>query len=302
MKNLLFLLIVIISIQIKAQKIINLYPKSIPNSKHHTLDETQTIKNGRISWLKNISIPTLTIYLPDKEIATGTAVIICPGGGYSGESYDLEGVVIAEAFVNKGIAAFVLKYRLPNDLIMYDKTIGPLQDIQQAIKTVRQRAKEWRLNSNKIGVMGFSAGGHLASTAGTHFEKSYIPNDENINLRPNFMVLIYPVISMKNELTHNGSREKLLGKTPQEKQIKLFSNELQVTPNTPITWLTHTGDDTVVSVENSIRFYQELIRNNISVEMHLYPKGNHGFVLNMSTNKWMQPLFNWLDINILSKN
>lgn len=294
MKQIIFLLVLIISMQLEAQQIIDLYPTSIPNSKPYYMKEIPTVKNGRITWIENVSKPTLSIYLPEKEIATGTAVIICPGGGYSGESYELEGVVIAEAFLRKGIAAFVLKYRLPNDSIMIDKTIGPLQDAQQAIKTVRQHVTKWQLDSDKIGIMGFSAGGHLASTAGTHFDKSYIPNKENISLRPSFIILVYPVISMNVELTHNGSREKLLGKTAQEEQIKLFSNELHVKPNTPPTWLTHTGDDNVVSVENSIRFYQELIRNKVSSEMHLYPKGNHGFVLSLPTNEWMQPLFDWM--------
>ena len=299
MKQLSFLLILIISMQLGAQKTMDLYPASIPNSKSYSLKEKLTVKNDRVTWIENVSKPTLTIYLPDAEIATGAGVIICPGGGYSGESYDLEGVVIAEAFVRKGVAAFILKYRLPDDLIMIDKTIGPLQDAQQAIKTARDRAKEWQLDADKIGIIGFSAGGHLASTAGTHFEKSYIPNAENTSLRPSFMILVYPVISMTDELTHNGSRDRLLGKPATEKQIKLFSNELQVKPNTPPTWLTHTGDDNVVSVENSIRFYQELIRNNVSAEMHLYPKGNHGFVLSLPTDEWMQPLFDWMKKNTL---
>jgi len=142
--------------------------------------------------------------------------------------------------------------------------------------------------------MGFSAGGHLASTAGTHFDKSYIPNDENISLRPDFMILVYPVISMKDELTHSGSRTNLLGKEPDAEKITLFSNELQINENTSPTWLTHTGDDTVVPVENSIRFYQELIKNKVPAEMHLYPKGNHGFVLKLPTDEWMQPLFDWM--------
>jgi len=142
--------------------------------------------------------------------------------------------------------------------------------------------------------MGFSAGGHLASTAGTHFDKSYIPNPENISLRPDFLILVYPVISMKDGLTHGGSRNNLLGETPSEEQITLFSNDLQITANTPPTWLTHTGDDTAVPVENSIRFYQELIRNKVSAEMHLYPKGNHGFILYMKPEDWMQPLFDWV--------
>ncbi|MGM5471329.1 alpha/beta hydrolase [Flavobacteriaceae bacterium LMO-SS05] len=252
-------------------------------------------EKGQLLGYKNISEPTLECYLPSLDIATRAAVIICPGGGYSMESYRLEGSIIAEAFARKGIAAFILKYRLPSDSIMIDKSIGPLQDAQQAIKTVRQRATEWNLDSTKIGIMGFSAGGHVASTAGTHFDKSYIPNDEKISLRPDFMILVYPVISMKAELTHRGSRENLLGTSPQTEQVMLFSNELHVSPNTPPTWITHAGDDTVVSVENSICFYQELIRNQVPAEMHLYPKGNHGFVLSLPTDDWMPALFAWME-------
>ena len=166
---------------------------------------------------------------------------------------------------------------------------------QQAIKIVRQHAEEWNLNAQNIGIMGFSAGGHLASTAGTHFNKSYIPNDDNINLRPDFMILVYPVISMTDELTHLGSRTNLLGNEPETAQITLFSNELQVNKDTPPTWITHSGDDTVVPVENSIRFYQKLVVNKIPAEMHLYPSGNHGFVLKLPTDEWMRPLFEWIE-------
>jgi acetyl esterase/lipase len=176
-----------------------------------------------------------------------------------------------------------------------------LQDAQQAIKTVRQHGPEWKLDQSKIGIMGFSAGGHLASTAGTHFSKAHIPNDEHISLRPDFMILIYPVISMKDGLTHGGSRTNLLGKSPSEEQITLFSNELQVNATTPPTWITHTGDDTVVPVENSIRFYQELTRNKVPAEMHLYPAGNHGFVLKLPTDEWMQPLFEWMQKSGITK-
>lgn len=294
MKQIALILFLLVSFQLKAQQIVNLYPSSIPNSKPYPLKEIITEENGHVSWIKNVSTPTLTIYLPEKEKATGAGVIICPGGGYSGESYLREGSLIAEAFMRRGIAAFILKYRLPSDLIMIDKTIGPLQDAQQAIKIVRQHALEWELDPSEIGIMGFSAGGHLASTAGTHFNKSYIPNDEHISLRPSFMILVYPVISMKDKLTHLGSRQNLLGKSAQNEQILLFSNEMHVSPNTPPTWLTHAGDDNVVSVENSIRFYQELIRNKVPAEMHLYPKGNHGFVLKVPTKQWMQPLFDWM--------
>jgi len=294
MKQIALILFLIVSIQLEAQQIVDLYPTSIPNSNPYPMKEIVTFKNGHISWVKSVSKPTLTLYHPKKEIATGAAVIICPGGSYSGESYLKEGTQIAEAFVRKGIAAFILKYRLPSDSIMIDKSIGPLQDAQQAIKTVRQHASEWNLDAAKIGIMGFSAGGHLASTAGTHFNKSYIPNVENISLKPNFMILVYPVISMKDELTHLGSRQNLLGKNPSTEQVMLFSNELHVSTNTPPTWITHAGDDNVVTVENSIRFYQNLIRNKVPAEMHLYPKGNHGFVLSLPTDEWMQPLFDWM--------
>tara|TARA_R110000868_G_scaffold163800_2_gene396144 strand:- start:18433 stop:19341 length:909 start_codon:yes stop_codon:yes gene_type:complete len=295
MKKLALLFLIMISIHSGAQQTIDLYSSTIPNSKSNGIKEIELENDGQFFGYKNVSQPSLKIYLPAEQIATGTAVIICPGGGYGMESFKLEGIKIAETFLQKGIAAFVLKYRLPSDSTMVDKSIGPLQDAQQALKIVRQRAKEWHLDTEKIGIMGFSAGGHLASTAGTHFNKSYIPNIEGINLRPNFMILIYPVISMKDQLTHNGSRENLLGKSATEEQILNFSNELHVNANTPPTWLTHTGDDTVVPVENSIRFYQALVHYKIPSEMHLYPKGNHGFVLSLPTEEWMQPLFSWME-------
>ena len=295
MKKLALLFLIMISIHSGAQQTIDLYSSTIPNSKSNGIKEIELENDGQFFGYKNVSQPSLKIYLPAEQIATGTAVIICPGGGYGMESFKLEGIKIAETFLQKGIAAFVLKYRLPSDSTMVDKSIGPLQDAQQALKIVRQRAKEWHLDTEKIGIMGFSAGGHLASTAGTHFNKSYIPNIEGINLRPNFMILIYPVISMKDQLTHNGSRENLLGKSATEEQILNFSNELHVNANTPPTWLTHTGDDTVVPVENSIRFYQALVHHKIPSEMHLYPKGNHGFVLSLPTEEWMQPLFSWME-------
>lgn len=294
MKSFILLVFAILTLNLAAQQIIPLYPGVVPNSTSYKMKEIRLEKDGQFLGFKSISEPTLKVYLPDEKTATGAAVVICPGGGYSMECYPTEGTIIAEAFVKKGIAAFVLKYRLPSDSIMPEKSVGPLQDAQQGIKTVRQRAAEWKINPNKVGIMGFSAGGHLASTAGTHFERPYIPNDEKINLRPDFMILIYPVISMQEGLTHRGSRNNLLGKSPSEEQITLFSNDLQVTANTPPTWITHTGDDTVVPVENSIRFYQQLIRNKVPAEMILYPSGNHGFIKTLPADQWMQPLFEWM--------
>ena len=281
------------SVFINAQEIITLYPNKIPNSK------SSTIKESGEGMYKDVTIPTLEYFKPNSEKATGAAVIIVPGGGYSVVVYNGEGVSTAKVLAEKGIAAFVLKYRLPNDAIMVDKKIGPLQDAQQAIKLVRDNADKWGLDSNKIGIMGFSAGGHLASTAATHFEKSYIDNKENTSLRPDFQILVYPVISMEAGLTHGGSRENLLGKNPSNDEVVLFSNEMQVNANTPIAYLTHTADDSTVDVDNSIQYFEKLRHNKVEVEMHIYPKGGHGFIFRFPS--WIDPLLDWLATNSLVK-
>jgi len=276
-----------------AQQTIPLYKDAVPNS-IATADEEVVAEDKTVS---KVSRPTLSIYLPPKEKANGTAVIICPGGGYGVIVMQYEGSKIAEAFNKRGIAAFVLKYRLPSDKTMKDKSIGPLQDAQQAIKIVREHAAEWNIDTAKTGIMGFSAGGHLASTAATHFNHPVIENNNNINLRPSFAILIYPVISMADSLTHHGSRDNLIGNHPTPQLVRNFSNELQVTEQTPPTYLTHTGDDKVVDVDNSIVFYEALRHHKVEAEMHLYPKGDHGFVLQLPQEEWMQPLFAWMKKN-----
>ncbi|MCB9247266.1 MAG: alpha/beta hydrolase [Ignavibacteriales bacterium] len=242
----------------------------------------------------NVTNPTLEIYPPEKEKQTGTAVVICPGGGYGVVVYEMEGIKTAKEFANNGVNAFLLKYRLPNDSIMIDKKVGPLQDALQAIKLVRENSEKWGIDKNKVGIMGFSAGGHLASTAATHFDMQIIENSNNINLRPDFQILIYPVISMQDKLTHLGSRENLLGKNPTKDLIDFYSNELKVNENTPPAYITHAGDDKVVDVENSLEYYKSLKKNNIPAEMHIYPRGNHGFVLSQPTEEWMKPIIKWL--------
>lgn len=281
------------SVFIQAQEIINLYPSEIPNSKPSVLKESGD------GMYKDVTIPTLEYFKPNAEKASGAAVIIIPGGGYSVVVYNGEGVNTAKTLAEKGIAAFVLKYRLPNDAIMVDKKIGPLQDAQQSIKLIRDNAKKWGLDKNKIGIMGFSAGGHLASTAATHFEKSYIENKENTNLRPDFQILVYPVISMTKALTHGGSKDNLLGKNPTDEEVDLFSNEMQVKANTPIAYLTHTADDTTVDVDNSIQYFEKLRHNKVDAEMHIYPKGGHGFIFRFQG--WINPLLDWLENNALLK-
>lgn len=272
---------------------IPLYPNGVPNSKPAPAAYAEKIEDNRISFVTN---PTITPFLPQK--GNGTAIIIFPGGGYGRLSMDNEGWSIAKAFNRLGVAAFVVKYRLPSDDIMVDKTIGPLQDAQQAVLTVRKHAAEWGVNPNKIGIIGFSAGGHLASTEGTHFNKLVIDDKENISVRPDFMILLYPVITF-GEWAHVGSRENLIGKHPSADLLDLYSNEKQITPNTPPTFLVHAGDDNVVPVQNSLMFYDELLKNKVKAEMHIFQEGGHGFGLNnpKSKDKWIDWCRNWLDEN-----
>lgn len=274
-----------------AQNVIPLYPHGIPNSVTSSMKETSSADKKVLS---NVSNPDLTIYLPAKEKATGMAVVICPGGGYHNLMIRREGHDVAAEFVKIGVAAFVLKYRLPNDNIMKDKSIGPLQDVLQAIKTVRMNAAEWGVNPNKIGIMGFSAGGHLASSAATHFNETIIDNKEKVSLRPDFMILVYPVISLTDSLAHMGSRKNLLGESPSVEQINKFSNELQITAQTPPAFIVHASDDKVVSVNNSIRFYEELHKKSIPAELHIYSKGGHGFHTEPSFEEWFGRCKEWI--------
>ena len=287
-----------VSNMVAGQEIIPLYNGPIPGNKNNVADKETSAFDGIVR-ISHISKPTLAIYLPSKEKANGTSIVICPGGGYGINAMGHEGIDIAKKFVEMGITAFVLKYRLPDDSVMEDKTIAPLQDAQQAMKTVRDNAAKWNINPAKIGIMGFSAGGHLASTAGTHFNKSLIQNSSNTNLRPDFMMLIYPVISFNDSIGHRGSRDNLLGKNPSAAMIKLYSNEEQVTGETPPTFLVHASDDKAVNPENSTHFYEALIRNNVKAELHIYQGGGHGFGMKNPTTKelWMDRLANWLTTN-----
>ncbi|MCD0488903.1 alpha/beta hydrolase [Pedobacter sp. MC2016-14] len=280
-----------------AQNLYPLYKGPVPNSISDTTNEVLTNRAGSNNQtLSKVTVPRIKVYLPEKAKATGAAVVICPGGGYSGLAITHEGDRLAEEFQKIGVAAIILYYRLPSDLSMKDKSIGPLQDAQQAIKTVRERAAEWNVDVNKVGILGFSAGGHLASTAGTHFSKALIPNANNTSVRPDFMVLIYPVISFSDELAHLGSRTNLIGKNPSPEKIKEYSNDLQVTSATPVTFLVHAGDDRGVKVENSLNFYQALHKNGVDAALIVYPKGGHGFgmVNGTTTDKWFDHLKNWM--------
>lgn len=233
---------------------------------------------------------TITAYLPEKGKATCTAVLVIPGGAYAFLATETEGTPIAKAFAERGIAAFVLRYRLPAEIKTGYKSIGPLQDGQQALKLIRQRAAEFGVNPAKVGVIGFSAGGHLAATLAAKFNKPVIENKEDVNLRPDFAVLVYPVISMTKDLTHMGSRNSLLGSNPTDSLVNVFSAEQLVTINTPPMYITHTADDGLVKVQNSLAMYEALIAKSVDAELHLYPRGDHGFIQRLPVAEWLDPI------------
>lgn len=293
MRYIFFSIFLLLSIVTMAQQEIPLYDV-IPNSKPSpNIEKGETDANG-ILRIHNISVPTITIYKPEKP--TGTAVIICPGGGYGIVAASHEGSDVAKVFNEWGVTAFVLKYRLPDDKIMLDKSIAPLQDAQRAIQLVRQNAKKWGINSKKIGVMGFSAGGHLAASLSTRYNERLILNDKKISLRPDFSVLVYPVISFTDSLTHKGSRENLIGKRPSAFKIKQYSNELNVDKKTPPGFLVHAKDDDAVNYKNSEVYKDALLKNGVKASVFYYDAGGHGFGMQNKTSdkKWMDELRKWL--------
>jgi acetyl esterase/lipase len=282
MKNMLFAMsILLFTYSSYGQEVIDLYEEGkIPDA----VPESIEVKE---------KAPNLTIFLPANP--TGEAVIICPGGGYSGLAINHEGYDIAKRFNEHGIAAFVLKYRLPNRKISTKPHLSPIQDLQKAIDIVRCEAEKWKLSPNKVGIMGFSAGGHLASTGGTHFDRKYIQSVSG-NLRPDFMILVYPVISSDATFTHGSSIRNLLGENPSAELLNEFSNEKQVTKETPPAFLVHSTDDKVVPLKHSLVFAEELVKNNVLFEMHVFPKGGHGYGMNNPTTKteWFDMCVTWI--------
>ncbi len=302
-----------------AQKIVSLYEGVPSNSTGRLADTTLThiSANGtRIEILNGVNRPTLTVFLPTPEKATGMGVIICPGGGYQILATSHEGTDVAKKLTEAGIAGFVLRYRLPNSATMYDKRFVPMMDAQRAIQIVRERAKEWNLHPRKIGIMGASAGGHLAATVSTHFTDEKINNPNKTSLRPDFTILNYPVISFQDELTHQGSRQNLIGtkvfsgddyknnRVPTaaaalgmlEEDVTYFSNELHVTGNTPPTFITAPLTDAAVPVANTLTYIAALQQHQVPVETFLYDKGEHGYGMINPTAKaqWMEACIRWL--------
>ena len=279
--------------------IMPLWPQDkIPN--HIQSDEKEMHKRNGVLRISKVQEPTIEVYLPAKSNATGQGVLIFPGGGYGILAYDWEGTDIAKFLNGKGIAGIVVKYRLPSSKSQTDKHNVPLMDAQRAMRLVRSKAGDFNIDSAKLGIIGFSAGGHLASTLGTHFdEKVHEPIDkiDEQSARPDFMALGYPVITFGN-VTHKGSRANLLGADPKPEMITHFSNEKQVTENTPPTFLFHATDDKAVPVENSLLFFQALKNKGVSATMHIYPEGGHGFSLARNDTHlrgWTERMYEWLE-------
>ncbi len=225
--------------------------------------------------------PSISVYLAPKEIANGAACVVCPGGGYGFLADEHEGKDAA-VFLNKhGISAFVLKYRIVQPGRPGPLHPAPMEDAQRAIRTVRSKAKEWSIDPKKIGIWGFSAGGHLASTAGTHFDSGKTDGDaiDKASCRPDFLILSYPVISTEKGVTHGGSVKNLLGDKPDEKLLEYYCNDKRVTAETPPTFIFHTSEDKAVLPENAIRFYLACKKAKVSCELHMYAKGVHGLGL-----------------------
>jgi len=280
------------------QKTMDLWPQGIPGLVFtDSYIEKSTTSEGLITRFEKTTNPMIYIFLPTREKATGTAVLICPGGGYAALAFGHEGNAISSWLNDNGIAGIILKYRLPSDLIMKDKSIGPLQDAQEAMRIIRRNAVAWNIDPKKVGVIGFSAGGHLASTLSTHYADKVYDVADTISARPDFSLLIYPVITMDSSFTHAGSRKNLIGENPSDKAVKSFSNELQVNEKTPPAFMVHSADDQTVPVKNSIVYYEQLVKYKIPSELHIFQKGGHGYGLGGSKDTqsaWPGLCINWL--------
>jgi acetyl esterase/lipase len=248
--------------------------------------------------------PKITVYLAPADRATGAAVVVCPGGGYQVVAADHEGKQIAEWLNSLGVSAFVLQYRLGQRY----RHPAPLQDAQRTIRMVRSRATEWRVDPKRIGILGFSAGGHLASTAATHFDDGKPDASDPIereSSRPDFAVLCYAVISFVDPVAHAGSRRNLLGDPADPALVELLSNERQVTARTPPTFLWHTADDSAVPVENSLQFFEALHQAGVPGELHVFPHGRHGLGLapgDPALSQWPRLCAVWMEsLGLLKK-
>lgn len=264
-------------------------------------DLKEDVRQEGIIRIANVQIPTIEVYLPAKQIATGRAVVIFPGGGYGILAYDWEGMDFAKWLNSQGIAGIVVKYRLPVSTSLTDPKEVPLMDAQRAMRLVRENAAAWSIDPSKVGVMGFSAGGHLASTVSTQYKHEVNrPKDaiDALSARPDFSILVYPVISFRDAAVHSGSRKNLIGDNAPTELIDRFSGELNVNAETPPTFLVHAQDDTGVPIENSLLYYRALHKHGVPAALHIYPSGSHGFAFGLgkgSVETWRDVLLSWIN-------
>lgn len=289
----------------RAQEFIPLYEGAIPKNKPGNLksERKETSPEGKEKFM-DITEPGLMVYLAPASKANGVGVIICPGTGYRNLQWTQEGTEAAQLLNQWGISAFVLKYRLPDEQTQTDKTVVPQMDVMRAVQLLRERYKTWGLNPKKIGLMGFSAGGHAAGGAAAHFEQPLINNSGEISLRPDFLILAYPVVSFQDDIASKGTREQLLGKVPEPAQLQYFSIEKAVSKKMPPTFIVHAKDDKLVKIDNSLRLIEALEKNKIKYSHYFYDTGGHGFGVRNPANSisWTSLLQQWLfDLEIISK-
>jgi len=275
-----------------------LWPGNPPLQNASDLKEEATQQG--ILRIANVQTPTIEVYLPTKQIATGEAVVIFPGGGYGILAYDWEGTDFAKWLNAQGIAGIVVKYRLPISKSLTDPKEVPLMDAQRAIRLVRHHAETWNINPSKVGVMGFSAGGHLASTLSSQYNHEVnrsMDAKDTLSARPDFSILVYPVISFRDAAVHSGSRKNLIGDNASQELMDRFSGELNVNSQTPPTFLVHAQDDKGVPIQNSLLYYQALHKNGVKASLHIYPTGGHGFGFGLgkgAVESWREVLLQWM--------
>lgn len=301
MKNFFSVLtLILLGLQTQAQEfVLPLWEQTPPLQRASDQKET-AIKEGVLR-IANVQKPTIEVYLPTRQMANGKAILIFPGGGYGILAYDWEGTDFAKWLNAQGIAGIVVKYRLPKSETLTDPKEVPLLDAQRAMRLVRHHAAEWKIDPSQIGVMGFSAGGHLASTLSTQYTHEVSrPKDalDTLSARPDFSILVYPVISFRDASAHAGSRNALIGADASQELKDRFSAEINVTADTPPSFLVHAQDDKGVPIENSLLYYKALHSHQVKAALHLYPTGGHGFGFGLGKGdleNWRNILLGWID-------
>lgn len=293
------ILLTMLSFTINAQESDKLYPNVVPNFKE-SKNEEHIINSGGIDRVHNVSIPHYSFYKAKNSTSQAPCIILCPGGGYSILASSHEGTDVAEVLAENGVNVFLLYYRLPDPQKQKDPSIAPIQDAQMALRTVRMNADKWGIDKNKVGIMGFSAGGHLAASTSNLFKTDFLGLNDGANIRPDFSILIYPVITFR-DFGHKGSKDKLLGEFQSEERIHLFSIEEQISKETPPAFLVHAADDGGVPVKNSLVYIQKMAELKNSVDGRIYAGGGHGFGMKNKTSSelWMDLLLKWMKDNHL---